>query len=306
MITVPKPVTVRVPAKVNVYLGVGSADFTGYHDLATVFQSVSIFDEVTIKEAPELTITVSGVNASKIPLDSSNLVWRAAQLFAQACGVDPNISIHIEKSIPIAAGMAGGSADAAATLVACEAFWKSEIPRDQLDAMAASLGADVPFMLHGGCALGTGRGDVLAPIMTRGHYYWVFATFNQGLSTPSVFSMADALRGDDIVETPAVPAEVLQALSQGDARALGRQLHNDLQSAAIALQPRLQDVLDYGRESGALGAIVSGSGPTCAFLVADESTSIDLVVALMSSGLVDNAIRAHGPVHGPRVIQTVD
>lgn len=306
MNTVPKPVTVRVPAKVNLYLGVGSADFTGYHDLATVFQSVSIFDEVTIKEAPELTITVSGLNATQIPLDSSNLVWRAAQLVAQACGVDPNISIHIEKNIPIAAGMAGGSADAAATIVACDAFWKSEIPRDQLDAMAAALGADVPFMLHGGCALGTGRGDVLAPIMTRGHYYWVFATFNQGLSTPGVFTMLDALRGDEIVETPAVPAEVLQALSQGDARALGRHLHNDLQSAAIALQPRLQDVLDYGRESGALGAIVSGSGPTCAFLVADESTSIDLVVALMSSGLVDNAMRAHGPVHGPRVIQTID
>ncbi len=306
MISVPKPVTVRVPAKVNLYLGVGSADFTGYHDLATVFQSVSIFDEVTIKEAPELKITVSGLNSTQIPLDSSNLVWRAAQLFAQACGVDPNISIHIEKKIPIAAGMAGGSADAAATLVACEAFWKSEIPRDQLDAMAAALGADVPFMLHGGCALGTGRGDVLAPIMTRGHYYWVFATFNQGLSTPSVFAMSDALRRDEVVQTPEVPAEVLQALSQGDARALGRHLHNDLQSAAIALQPRLQDVLDYGRESGALGAIVSGSGPTCAFLVADESTSIDLVVALMSSGLVDNALRAHGPVHGPRVIQAID
>ena len=306
MISVPKPVTVRVPAKVNVYLGVGSADFTGYHDLATVFQAVSIFDEVTVKEASELTITVSGANATKIPLDSSNLVWRAAQLFAQACGVDPNISIHIEKNIPVAAGMAGGSADAAATLVACEAFWKSDVPRDQIEAMAASLGADVPFMLHGGCALGTSRGDVLAPIMTRGNYYWVFATFNQGLSTPSVFTMADALRGDEIIETPAVPAEVLQALSQGDSRALGRQLHNDLQAAAIALQPRLQDVLDYGRESGALGAIVSGSGPTCAFLVADESTSIDLVIALMSSGLVDNAVRAHGPVHGPRVIQVID
>lgn len=299
-----KSVTVRTPAKVNIYLGVGPKEVSGFHELATVFQAVSIFDEVTISWAPEFTITVSGPYSANIPLDSSNLVWKAAHLVAQACGQDPNISVHIHKNIPVAAGMAGGSSDAAATLIACDAFWSADIPRDQLDAMAASLGSDVPFMLHGGCALGTSRGDVLAPVMTRGNFDWVFATFNEGLSTAQMYERTDEMRPADFDSYPSVPQEVLVALATADTQALATTLHNDLQAAAIASRPRLQDVLDFGRDSGALSGIVSGSGPTCAFLVADESAAINLVVDLMASGLVDNAVRAHGPVHGPRVVPT--
>lgn len=297
-----RPVTVRVPAKVNVYLGVGPREFSGFHELATVFQSVSVYDEITVTPADEFTITVDGPYAEHIPTDSSNLVWKAAHLVAQACGEDALVNVHIDKKIPIAAGMAGGSADAAAALIACDAYWNAELTRDQLDAMAMTLGSDVPFMLHGGCALGTGRGDVLSPVMTRGHFNWVFATFDQGLSTAQIYDRIDGLRGPDFDEYPAVPHEVLVALAQGDAQALGRALHNDLATAAVTVRPRLQDVMNFGREFGALGALVSGSGPTCAFLVADESAAINLVVALTSSGLVDHAFKAHGPVHGPRVV----
>ena len=176
-----KSVTVRVPGQVNVYLGVGPREFSGYHELATIFQAVGIYDEVTVSASESLKITGLGPFADQIPTDQNNLAWKAAELVARACGEEPNVHIQIDKSIPIAAGMAGGSADAAATLLACDAYWNAGIPRDQLDAMAATLGSDVPFMLHGGCALGIGRGDVLSPVMIRGNFHWVFAIFDEGL-----------------------------------------------------------------------------------------------------------------------------
>ena len=299
-----KSVTVRVPGKVNVYLGVGPREFSGYHELATIFQAVGIYDEVTVSAADSLKISGLGAFADQIPTDETNLAWKAAELVARACGEDPNIHIQIDKSIPIAAGMAGGSADAAATLVACDTYWNAGIPRDQLDAMAATLGSDVPFMLHGGCALGVGRGDVLSPVMIRGSFHWVFATFDEGLSTAQIYEKTDELRGLEFEAEPEVPTELLSALARGDAPALGRLLHNDLQLAATTSRPLLGRVLEQGIDSGALGAIVSGSGPTCAFLVRDESSAIDLVVALKASGLVDDVLRTHGPVHGARVIST--
>jgi 4-diphosphocytidyl-2-C-methyl-D-erythritol kinase len=301
---VTKSVTVRVPGKVNVYLGVGPREFSGYHELATIFQAVGIYDEVTVSAADSLTITGLGAFADRIPTDESNLAWKAAELVARACGEEPNVHIQIDKSIPIAAGMAGGSADAAATLVACDTYWNAGIPRDQLDAMAATLGSDVPFMLHGGCALGVGRGDVLSPVMIRGSFHWVFATFDEGLSTAQIYEKTDELRGLEFEAEPEVPTELLSALARGDAPALGRLLHNDLQLAATTSRPQLGRVLEQGIDYGALGAIVSGSGPTCAFLVRDESSAIDLVVALKASGLVDDVLRTHGPVHGARVIST--
>lgn len=299
-----KSVTVRVPGKVNVYLGVGPREFSGYHELATIFQAVGIYDEVTVSAADSLKISGLGAFADQIPTDETNLAWKAAELVARACGEDPNIHIQIDKSIPIAAGMAGGSADAAATLVACDTYWNAGIPRDQLDAMAATLGSDVPFMLHGGCALGVGRGDVLSPVMIRGSFHWVFATFDEGLSTAQIYEKTDELRGLEFEAEPVVPTELLSALARGDAPALGRLLHNDLQLAATTSRPLLDRVLEQGIDYGALGAIVSGSGPTCAFLVWDESSAIDLVVALKASGLVDDVLRTHGPVHGARVIST--
>lgn len=295
-------VTVRVPGKVNLYLGVGPREFTGYHELATVFQAVSIFDEITVKPSDQLQITGSGKYGHLVPTDETNLAWKAAKLVADACGEEPDFVINIDKSIPVAAGMAGGSADAAGTLLACDAYFGAGIPRDELDAMAAMLGSDVPFILHGGCALGSGRGDVLSPVITRGSFHWVFATFSEGLSTAMIYERTDEIRGLDFSKVPDVPNELLAALAQGNAQELGKYLHNDLQQAAISSRSALKDVLEYGRDLGSLGELVSGSGPTCAFLVRDETSAIDLVVGLKSSGLVDDAVHAHGPVHGARRI----
>lgn len=295
-------ISVRVPAKVNVYLGVGPREANGFHGLATVFQSLSVYDEVTIQNADAFSIMPLGEWKKSIPTDSSNLAARAVELVAKASGNTPDVTVTINKAIPVAAGLAGGSADAAAALIAADAFWGNTVGRDKLEDMANELGSDVAFMLHGGCALGTGRGNILSPVMTRGSFHWVLATFNEGLSTPAVYAKLDELRGPEFEQEPLVPTQLLAALAQGDPRELGKHLHNDLQRVAIALKPHLGKVLDFGLEQGALGGIVSGSGPTCAFLTEDERSAIDLVVKLLGSGLVDGALHAHGPVHGARVI----
>ncbi|MSW39084.1 MAG: 4-(cytidine 5'-diphospho)-2-C-methyl-D-erythritol kinase, partial [Actinobacteria bacterium] len=270
------------------------------------FQSLNVYDEVTVSMAGTLEIEPLGEWATIIPTDNTNLAWKAAELVAAAYGVEPNFHISINKRIPVAAGLAGGSADGAAALVACDAVLGSALSRVQLDEMASQLGSDVPFMLRGGCALGQGRGHLLSPVMTRGSFHWVLATFREGLSTAAMYAKLDDQRrtkdGIDLTPDPQVPEAVLHALARGDAQLLGAALFNDLQGPAIATRPALKSALDFGMDYGALGCVVSGSGPTCAFLVADESKAIDLVIALMGSGLVDHALHAHGPVHGARVI----
>jgi 4-diphosphocytidyl-2-C-methyl-D-erythritol kinase len=267
-----------------------------------VFQALSVYDKVTVSTATEMSLEVTGEWADKVPADSSNLAWRAADMVAAAYGARNAFAIAIEKSIPVAAGLAGGSADAAATLLACNEVMGATLSRDELDGMAALLGSDVPFLLHGGCALGTDRGTVLSPVMTRGTFHWVLATFSEGLSTSAMYGNLDVARGASFDTAPAVPESVMQGLARGDAHLLASAIGNDLQAPAIAAKPVLGRVLEFGLEHGALGGIVSGSGPTCAFLVASESEAIDLAVDLLGSGLVDGALHAHGPVHGARVV----
>ena len=302
MSDVTRTITVRVPAKVNVYLGVGPVRENGFHNLATVFQALSVYDQVAVTVADEMSLSVTGAWSHAVPTDASNLAWRAAEMVSAAYGATNAFAIEIDKRIPVAAGLAGGSADAAATLLACNEAMGATVSREELEGMAALLGSDVPFLLHGGCALGTDRGTVLSPVMTRGTFHWVLATFNEGLSTSAMYGNLDHMRGSDYDQAPEVPEVVMQGLARGDAQMLASAIGNDLQAPAIAAKPVLGRVLEFGKEHGALGGIVSGSGPTCAFLVATESDAIDLVVALMGSGLVDGALHAHGPVHGARVV----
>jgi 4-diphosphocytidyl-2-C-methyl-D-erythritol kinase len=298
----PSSTTVRVPAKVNLELLVGAPRPDGYHPLSTIFHAVSLFDEVTVTSAPEWGITVSGPQALGVPTDGSNLAAKAAQAIAEVGRVDERVHITIRKDIPVAGGMAGGSADAAATLVACDALWGLAMSRTDLQEIAAVLGSDVPFLLGGGTSMGSGRGEVLAPVLARGSYHWVFALSEGGLSTPAVYAECDRLRGTRPVPDPSPSAEMMTALRSGDARALGAALTNDLQAAAISLMPALGDVLDAGLEFGALGGIVSGSGPTVAFLAEDNEAAIDLAVSLTASGAVQDVRRATGPAHGAHLI----
>jgi 4-diphosphocytidyl-2-C-methyl-D-erythritol kinase len=295
-------VTARVPAKVNLELMVGPLRSDGFHYLATVFQAVGLYDDVGIEADDDWGVTVTGPYASQVPTDGTNLAIRAARLLAHESDIDIPVHITIDKNIPVAGGMAGGSADAAGALVACDALWGLGSSKAELEELGAELGSDVPFALAGGTAMGSGRGDRLAPVLGRGTYHWVFALGEVGLSTPAVYAECDRLRADKRVREPLPSAAMMTALRSGDAAALGRALSNDLQPAALSLQPGLEEVLRTGMDNGALGGVVSGSGPTVAFLVSDTEHALDLAVALTASGVASGVKRAVGPVAGAHVL----
>lgn len=355
----------RVPAKINLELLVGPRRADGYHDLSTVFHAVSLFDEVTATPADDWSVSLAGPHTQGVPADGDNLALRAARLLARRAreaqgghGADRigPVHLHIDKEIPVAGGMAGGSADAAAALIACDALWGSAVGREELDACAAQLGSDVNFALTGGTAIGSGRGEHVTPVLAQGRYHWVLVPSQDGLSTGDVFAEHDRLRAQaaqredaaqdatqDLGARSAGPVggpalgrgpgglrlvpdpddatavgplgrrargsgalhpgpDMMQALRGGDVTALAGALHNDLQGAALSLRPELGDVLAAGLEYGALGGVVSGSGPTVAFLVSGPEGALDLAVALMASGTASHVVRATGPAHGAHIV----
>ncbi|MCR8896892.1 4-(cytidine 5'-diphospho)-2-C-methyl-D-erythritol kinase [Gordonia sp. GONU] len=303
-------VTARAPSKVNLHLGVGPRRADGYHDLVTVFQALSLHDDVRVARAHELTVAVRGEGAGSVPADASNLAARAAQALAEWADRSAHVAIEIEKTIPVAGGMAGGSADAAGALVALAHLWKLDITRDELAEIAADLGSDVPFALHGNTALGTGRGEQLMQVLSRGEFHWVLALAREGLSTPAVYRELDRLREsrsdetDDDSDFLRRPDDLMQALASGNPRAVAPLLHNDLQPAALSLQPTLRRTLRAGVDAGALKGIVSGSGPTCAFLCADEQSAVNVAAELSGAGVARAVRTASGPAPGTRILGT--
>ena len=300
-----KSVTVRVPAKVNLQLSVGPRESDGFHNLVTVFQAISIYDDITVTFAPAksgVSISISGDQRHGVPADDSNLAMKAIALMAKEYDLVIDAHVEIKKSIPVAGGMAGGSADAAAAIVAIDYLYSLGMSREEMSEVAAQLGSDVPFMLSGGTAIGTGHGDQLTAALSRGTYHWVLALSSVGLSTPAVYGECDRLRSELEIAEPATNEQLMQALLAADPKAVGAHLVNDLQAAACSLRPALRLVLDVGQEYGALGALVSGSGPTVAFLVTDEEAGLDLAVALTASGVVGSVARAYGPVAGAKVL----
>lgn len=301
------PVLVRAPGKINVFLRVGSLQEDGYHEVATAYQAVSLGEDVRASPAPDFSVAFDGpVDCSTLATDGSNIAIKAARMLARRTGYRGGVHLDITKRVPIAGGMGGGSADAAATLVACDALWGTEVGRDELHTLAARLGADVPFALMGGTAVGTGRGDQLSPALAKGQFHWVLVLADRGMSTPVVYEELDKHRERHALDiypvstVPSVDAGVLQALRAGDAHMLADSLHNDLQAPALHLAPSLAGVLELGERNGALAGIVSGSGPTIAFLTADLDTAISLQIALSAARLT--VLRATGPVHGARVL----
>ncbi len=295
-------VTVRAPGKVNLYLSVGDRRDDGYHELATVFHAVSLADDVTIRDADVLSLLVVGEGADSVPTDESNLAWQAAELMADHVRRAPDVAITLDKSIPVAGGMAGGSADAAAVLVGLNELWGLGVPRRDLHAMAAELGSDVPFALHGGTALGTGRGEELTTVLARSTFHWVLAFGARGLSTARVYAEIDKLRAAGNPPRMEDPEPLLSALSAGDPHRLAPLLGNDLQPAALSLEPELRRTLRAGTEAGALAGLVSGSGPTCAFLCASAESAVGVSAELAGAGVCRTVRVASGPVHGARVV----
>jgi 4-diphosphocytidyl-2-C-methyl-D-erythritol kinase len=300
-------VIARVPAKVNLQLAVGPLGNDGFHEVTTVFQAISLFDDVTVATAAEnngISIQVTGQTSIGVPSDSSNLAVKAATLMIKKYDLPNDLNIKLKKEIPVAAGMAGGSADAAGVIVGLDSLFELGLSRDEMEIVGSKIGADVPFSICGGVAIGTGKGDQITPALFKGSYNWVLALSGQGLATPSVYAECDRLREGLSISTPVVSEQLMQALRAGDAKALGKSLSNDLQPAACSLRPALRLVLDVGLDYGALGGIVSGSGPTVAFLVKDDEHAMDLTVALSSSGVISSVVRASGAVAGARIIES--
>lgn len=299
---VPSSLTVRAPAKVNLHLGVGDVRPDGYHELITVFQALSLHDDVTLTPSDALALHVSGEGARDVPTDPTNLAARAVVALAERYGRDASLRIDIAKGIPVAGGMAGGSADAAAALLGAATLWGLDIGRDELDEVAATLGSDVPFSLHGHTALGTGRGERLIPALARGEFHWALALAREGLSTPAVYRELDYLREVGDPPRAGSPDALLAAVASGDPHRLAPLLANDLQAAALSLQPGLRRTLRAGMEAGALAGIVSGSGPTCAFLCANADDAVDVGTELAGGGVCRTVRVASGPVPGATVV----
>jgi 4-diphosphocytidyl-2-C-methyl-D-erythritol kinase len=322
-------VKVRVPAKLNLQLAVGPRRADGYHDLVTVFHAVSLFDEVTVVPAGRDRVEVSGEGADRVPAGRDNLALRAVAALRTAmpgpAAGRPRVHVTILKRIPVAAGLAGGSADAAAALVACNELWGAGLSQAQLVEVAAKVGSDVAFALLGGTAVGRGRGERLTPALAPATpYYWVLAFADGHLSTPEVYAALDRLRAATAgspqgpsgpkgatrpkgaarsgAAEPDLDAALMSALRSGEARRVGRALSNDLQQAALSLFPPLRKTLAAGLELGALGALVSGSGPTCVFLAASAERALDLAVSLSGAGVCRSVARVTGPVPGAAVV----
>ncbi|SHN70851.1 4-diphosphocytidyl-2-C-methyl-D-erythritol kinase [Geodermatophilus obscurus] len=303
-------VVARAPAKVNVHLAVGPLRSDGFHELRTVYLAVSLFDTVTVRPGDGLSLTVTGEGTTgsgpdAVPTDRRNLVWRAAELLAERAGVPADAAITIDKSIPAAAGLAGGSADAAAALVALDALWATHATRGELTTLAARLGSDVPFSLLGGVALGSGRGEQLSPVLARRRWDWVLGIAGEGLSTPAVYAELDRLRSAGRVpdgEELSSPDPVIAALRSGPVPALAAALGNDLQPPALSLRPDLRRALRAATGAGAAAAVVSGSGPTVAALAEDEESAVRLTAALAGEGVYRTVRAVHGPVPGARLV----
>ncbi|HEV7727843.1 MAG TPA: 4-(cytidine 5'-diphospho)-2-C-methyl-D-erythritol kinase [Modestobacter sp.] len=307
-------VVARAPAKVNVHLRVGPLRTDGFHELQTVYLAVSLFDTVTARPSEGLSLNVRGEGSAagrgpaSVPSDRRNLVWQAAELLARHAGISADAHLEVDKSIPAAAGLAGGSADAAATLVALDALWGTRATRGDLAGLAAQLGSDVPFSLLGGVALGTGRGEQLSPVLARRRWDWVLGIAGEGLSTPTVYAQLDSLRAEGRVESVAAghtgdAAEpVIAALRSGPASALAATLGNDLQAPALRLRPELRRALKAAGEAGARAALVSGSGPTVAALAEDEDAAVKLAATLAGVGVFRTVRAVHGPVPGARLV----
>ena len=302
--TLQQAVHVRAPAKINLVLRVGGREPSGYHQLATVFQAVSLFEDVVASPAEEISTSTTGRWADQVRDDESNLAHRAATLLAEASGTRTGVHLEITKRVPVAGGMAGGSADAAATLLACDLLWQTGLAREELGHLAAELGADVPFALTGGTAVGRGRGDVLTPALARGTYHWVLAISEQGLSTPEVFEEWDRLHPDH-GDPPSIDDAVMAALISGDAHRLAEVLVNDLGAAAANLAPAVERIQQVLIDTPALATLVSGSGPTVAALAPDHPTAIEIADTVRAMDVADEVEVVTGPAPGARLLESV-
>lgn len=295
-------VIARAPGKINLVLRVGPRRADGYHDLLTCFQAVDVWETVALSPADEFSIAVSGdVNLGEIPLDGNNLAMKAVAAVARATGRTDAVAILIDKKVPVGGGMGGGSADAAATLIAINELWHTGLSQVELLTIAAELGSDVPFLLEGGTAIGRGRGEILEPIKSLA-FSWVIVPSMEHLATPGVYGRLDELRADvDVVLPESLSDAFLDALYRGDPEALAPHLINDMAQASLDLEPELEATLEKGLQCGALAVMVSGSGPTSAMLARDDAHANAIQASLRDQG--HHCVITSSPARGAHLVR---
>jgi 4-diphosphocytidyl-2-C-methyl-D-erythritol kinase len=284
----------RAAAKVNLGLYVGPLRDDGrYHEVVSVLQSIAVWDELEVEVVPEgLGLEVEGEG---LPPDETNLVLVAARELARRSRDLPGARFRLRKGIPISAGLGGGSADGAAALIALDRLWGLHLPSVNLHAMAAEVGSDVPFCVAGGTGVATGRGDKVREVPSRGTTWWVVGIDHERLATEDVYHHFDEL-DLGVALDDRWPTELLDALAAGDVQRLAASLYNDLEPAAFDLLPALAKSKQRLLDAGALGAVMSGSGPTMLGLCEDEDHATQVARAARSAFARTEVTR--GPVPG--------
>lgn len=312
-------VGVRVPAKINLFLAVRGRAPDGYHDLVTILQTISLYDHLRVgvygppgrghhpAARRRMRIELHQEVLEGLPEGDDNIAVKAARMLGSLRGVldpehqpqdseaEPRTLLELDKTIPLAAGLAGGSADAAGALIALNELWGCDLSTAELREVAAELGSDVPFCVGGGTALATGRGATPAPVLCGGTFHWVVCEADEPLATGAVYRAWD----DTCQPTDAEPEPVLVALREGDPAALGRALHNELEPAALTLQPTLRQGRRTLEAAGALGVVVAGSGPTLLALARDAGDAERIAGEVGASFLRVHIARS--PAGGPQL-----
>jgi 4-diphosphocytidyl-2-C-methyl-D-erythritol kinase len=282
----------RMPAhaKLNVFLRVLGQRDDGYHDIETLLLPISLADHVTAEPAGELTLSLGGSAAAGVPHDETNLALRAARVLAAEAGGESSSGarLTIEKRIPTAAGLGGGSADAAATFLLLDSLWGTGLGRDGLVPLAAQIGSDVPALLLGEPAYCRGRGEVVEPVLLQ-TTTWVVKPFAFGVSSAEAYAW-----WDDAAATGPDPGALIAAAEAGNDELLGSALFNDLQGPVAARHPEISETVAAFTEAGARGAVMSGSGPTVVALCSFASAQ-DVADAVAGSFVVDAPPRAPMP-----------
>ncbi|MBN3907418.1 MAG: 4-(cytidine 5'-diphospho)-2-C-methyl-D-erythritol kinase [Nostoc sp. NMS1] len=309
------------PAKINLYLEIIGDRPDGYHELAMILQSIGLADQIHVRSISTDTIRVH-CNHSQVPTDKSNLAYRAAELmvrqFPEAFAKYGGVEITINKQIPVAAGLAGGSTNAAAVLVGIDLLWKLGLTQSELEELGGTLGSDVPFCVAGGTAIATGRGEQLSPLPSLDNIYIVLGKYRSlEVSTPWAYKTYRQQFGHSYIrDTDNLAARasavhsgaIVKAILHKDTREIAQKLHNDLERVVLPAYPQVLQLREvFANQEGVLGTMMSGSGPTV-FALFESQQQAELVLLQVREAILDEDLElfvTRTITHGIKVASSV-
>jgi len=313
--------TLIAPAKINLYLEIIGDRPDGYHELAMILQSIGLADQIDVRSISTDTIRVH-CNHPRVPTDKSNLAYRAAELmatqFPETFAKYGGVEITINKHIPVAAGLAGGSTNAAAVLVGIDLLWKLGLTQSELEELGATLGSDVPFCIAGGTAIATGRGEQLSLLPSLNHIYIVLAKYRSlEISTAWAYkTYREQFSNSYIRDTDSLTARASAVHSGGmvkvivdkDLAEIAQKLHNDLERVVLPAYPQVSQLREvFATQEGVLGTMMSGSGPTV-FAIFESEQQAQAAKLLVREEIPDEDLElfvTRTITHGIQVVSSV-